>query len=191
MSGQAGAADAADLIPGFRPENDLERALAGNPVLLAGWAWGRPRSGHPEGRVGAHVSDLLRTIDDRGETGRRRCELRVLSLVHDALKYEVREWRLRTGENHHAMRARRFAEGYTSDERLLATLELHDRPYGIWRESRRPGGKENARLARLAERIPDRDLFLRFLELDGSTEGKDPAPVRWVTEELTRRSGGE
>ena len=33
------------------------------------------------------------------------------------------------GENHHAMRARRFAERYTDDERLLAAVELHDRPY--------------------------------------------------------------
>lgn len=191
MSTPAGADEASELIPGFEPENEMERALACDPVLLTGWTWGRPRAGHPEGRVGKHVSDLLLTIDAWGETGGRRSELRFLALVHDALKYKVREWLPRTGENHHAMRARRFAESYTSDERLLATVELHDRPYGIWRESRQPGGKESARLARFAERIPDRELFLRFVELDGSTEGKHPEPVRWVTEELARRSGRE
>ena len=37
------------------------------------------------------------------------------------------------------MRARRLAEGYTDDERLLATIEQHDRPYAIWRKMRRKG----------------------------------------------------
>ena len=36
-------------------------------------------------------------------------------------------------------------------------------------------------------RIPDPELFLRFVELDGSTEGKDPEPVRWLREELEKR----
>jgi hypothetical protein len=31
------------------------------------------------------------------------------------------------------------------------------------------------------------DLFLRFVELDGSTEGKNPEPLRWFQAELGRR----
>lgn len=189
MSGWLGAAGAAELVPGFAPENDTERRLAADPVLLEGLAWGKPRPGHPEGTVGAHVADLLRTIDAWGETGVRRSELRFIALVHDALKLRVKEWLPRTGENHHAMRARRFAEAYTSDERVLATIELHDRPYGIWRKNPSPGGSERRRLAEMGERIPDLDLFLRFVELDGSTEGKNPEPVEWVRTELATRSG--
>jgi hypothetical protein len=85
------------------------------------------------------------------------------------------------------MRARRLAERYTTDERLLATIELHDRPYAIWRRSRR--GSERRRLAvdRLVERLPDPSLFLRFVELDGSTEGKKPEPIAWLRDELRRR----
>ena len=41
-------------------------------------------------------------------------------------------------DNDHATLARRFAEHYTSDERLLATLELHDEPYWIWRHADAP-----------------------------------------------------
>ena len=184
-----GLQSAGDLIPGFEPENDLERRLAVDPVLLEGWAWGRPRPGHPEGSVGAHVADLLRTIDDWGETGRRRSDLRFLALVHDSLKSHVKNWLPRTGENHHAMRARRFAEDYTDDERLLTTIELHDRPYGIWRESRNPGEHDSERVKAMGERIADRDLFLRFVELDGSTEGKNPEPVEWVRSVLEQRTG--
>jgi hypothetical protein len=175
------------LVRGFTPETDRERALAADPVLREGLAWGRPRRGHPEGSVGAHVADLLETIDRWGETGTRREELRFLALVHDSLKYTVQNWRPKTGENHHAMRARRFAERYTSDERLLATIEHHDRPYAIWRKMRRTGRLDEERLDRMLEAIPDLALFLRFLELDGSTEGKNPEPVEWLREQLRAR----
>ena len=176
-------------IPGFTPETDLERQLAEDPVLLEGWAWGRPRKGHPEGSVGAHVGDLLRTIDEWGETGVRREELRLLALLHDSLKFQVNHARRRVGENHHAMRARRFAEGYTDDERLLAVLELHDRPYGIWRKLRRTGQFDEERFDDMVERVPDMPLFERFVDLVASTEGKNPEPLEWFRSELSRRTG--
>jgi hypothetical protein len=181
------AADASELAPGFTPENELERRLAADPVLLKGLAWGRPRKGHPEGSVGMHVSDLLETIERWREREPRRSELRFIALVHDALKNRVQYWRPRTGENHHAMRARRFAERYTDDERLLTTIELHDRPYSIWKKMKRRGSVDQAALEYLLGRIADRDLFLRFLELDASTEGKNPEPIRWFAGELAGR----
>jgi len=180
------ATSVADLVPGFRPETDLERAVWRDQVLLTGLAWGKPRRGHPEGSVAAHVADLLEAIERWGETARRRSELRFIALVHDSFKYRVANWRPKVGENHHAMRARRYAERYTDDERLLATIEMHDRPYNLWR--RPPRGKfEERRLMRMVKRIADLDLFLRFLELDGSTEGKDPEPIRAFKDELARR----
>ena len=87
------------------------------------------------------------------------------------------------------MRARRFAERYTTDERLLATIELHDRPYAIWRRIQRKGRPDERAWEEMMSRIHDRPLFLRFIELDGSTEGKNPEPVRWFREELERRYG--
>jgi hypothetical protein len=176
-----------ELVPGFVPENDLERALLADPELQEGLAWGKPRSGHPEGSVGAHAAELLETIDRWGESGERRAELRFLALVHDSLKYRVHDWLPKIGENHHAMRARRFAERYTTDERLLATIEHHDRPYALWRKLRRTGRVDERRLDTMLESIPDRDLFVRFVELDGSSEGKRSEPVEWLKEELRRR----
>jgi hypothetical protein len=178
---------AEELVPGFSPENDLERAVSGDPVLLEGLAWGSPRKGHPEGTVGAHVGDLLRTLEDWQEPEPRRSQLRFIALVHDALKYRVRAWVPKTGRNHHAARARELAERYTDDERVLTTIELHDRPYAIWRRMRRKGRLDEAALERMLRRLPDAALFLRFVELDGSAEGKDPEPIRWLAEELGRR----
>jgi hypothetical protein len=161
------------LIPGFRPETALERDLTSDPTLLRGLAWGRPRPGHPEGSVGLHVGDILAAITE--PAGRRRRELRFLALVHDGLKQRVRADRERAPDNDHAVLARRFAERYVADRRLLVTLELHDEPYRIWRAGR----SEPALEATLA-RVPDLELFLRFVELDGSTAGKDPRPLTWL-----------
>ena len=141
--------------------------------------------------MGAHVADLLETIERWGETGRRRQDLRFLALVHDSLKYRVKNWLPRTGENHHAMRARRFAEGYTSDERLLAAIEHHDRPYNLWRKMRRKGRLDEHALNEMLDRIPDLELFVRFVELDGSTEGKNAEPLHWFKSELGRRGAFE
>lgn len=158
-------------------------------MLLEGLAWGRPRSAHPEGSVGAHVADLLATIERWNVQEPLRSELRFIVLVHDSLKNRVQYWRPRTGENHHAMRARRFAEPYTDDQRLLTTIELHDRPYAIWKKMHRRGRVDEERLRRLLARIEDPELFMRFVELDGSTEGKNPEPIRWFREQLERGRG--
>jgi hypothetical protein len=184
---RASNAATSQLIPGFRPESDLERAVADAPELREGLAWGEPRPGHPEGPVGIHVADLLRTIDRRGESGERRSVLRFIALVHDAFKYRVHEWLPKTGSNHHAARARAFAERFTGDEATLAVIELHDRPYSLWRKMRRHGGLDEAGFDRMMGRIADPALFLDFVELDAGTEGKRPEPTRWFRDELERR----
>ena len=108
--------------------------------------------------------------------------------MHDALKNRVQYWRPRTGENHHAMRARRFAERYTDDERLLSTIELHDRPYSIWKKMPQARARRRgAPRVTCSSGSRTRELFLRFVELDGSTEGKDAEPIRWFREVLAER----
>ncbi len=178
---------ASDLIPGFEPENDFERRVSSDPELLEGVAWGEPRSGHPEGSVGAHVSDLLRTLDGYGEDEEHRRLLRAIALVHDSFKSQVQDWRPRSGANHHAARARRFAERYTDDPRILETVEHHDRPYALWRKMKRKGSLDEEAFDAMLGELPDVPLFLRFVELDGSTEGKDPEPIEWFRDELRRR----
>lgn len=159
------------LVPGFRPENELERRLIEDPELRAGLAWGHPRYGHPEGAVGRHVSLMLRRI---GTAHPLRSDLRVLALVHDSFKYRVRPDLPYAPENDHACLARRFAERHIRDERLLIVLELHDEPYWIWRT-----GADEPALADVLERFPDVDLFKAFVELDASSPGKDPTFLHW------------
>jgi len=43
----------------------------------------------------------------------------------------------------------------------------------------------------MSDGIPDLDLFLRFVELDGSSEGKTHEPIRWLKAELAQRGLGD
>jgi hypothetical protein len=174
------------LVPGFAPETALERMLAQDRELWAGLAWGRPRPGHPEGAVGRHVAEILPRIAE--PAGVRRRELRFMALVHDACKFRVRPEVGRVPDNDHTVLARRLAGRYTDDPRVLDALEHHDTWYRIWRRrSRRDDGRPE--LHRLLDALPDLDLYLRFVELDGATAGKDPAPLAWLRS-ATRPSGG-
>ena len=117
------------------PSTPLEERLLAAPEIRAGLAWGSPRWGHPEGAVGEHVAALLARIADDDPL---RDDLRVLALVHDSFKAAIRPGERWARDNDLAGLARRFAERFTDDERLLAALELHDEPYWIWRNAGSP-----------------------------------------------------
>jgi hypothetical protein len=176
-----------DLVPGFEAENELEAAVTRDPDLLEGLAWGEPRAGHPEGAVAVHVEHLLERLDGWDEPPDRRAKLRFIALVHDSFKADVWERLPKIGRNHHADRARRFAERYTTDLDVLSAIEHHDRPYNLWRKLKRKGSLDERAFRKMLAEIPDIPLFVRFVELDGSTEGKTPEPIHWFRRELERR----
>jgi hypothetical protein len=165
------------LVPGFSPESSLEQAVTGDEDLLRGLAWGRSRFGHPEGRVGLHVAAILARI---GDYPTMRGDLRFIALVHDSFKYAVRPCEGWSRDNDHAALARRFAERYVTDERVLCAIELHDELFWIWNN----GGED---IDPVLARVPDVELYLRFVELDAISEGKDPTLLWWVRHSLAER----
>jgi hypothetical protein len=167
---------------GIAPETELERQLLSDTQLRAGLLWGAPRFGHPEGTVAEHVARILGAIDPN-EPLRR--DLRFLAIVHDSFKVALDLTVPWNPDNDHAVLARRFAERHIHDERLLVALELHDEPYWLWRTAEH---REEA-LAAMLERIPDVELFVRFVELDAANEGKDLSFLWWVRRELAKRGG--
>jgi hypothetical protein len=169
-----------DLVPGFAAENELERAVASDPDFLKGWAFAVQSAGHPERLVGAHVAAILRNIGPHDEL---RADLRFVALVHDSMKWAVRRDQQWSPDNDHAVLARRAAERQTSDPRLLQTIELHDEAYWIFRNKPTEPGALDGLLARL----PDTELYLRFVELDSTTEGKEPTFLVWLRNELALR----
>jgi hypothetical protein len=167
------------------PETELERRVVDDPEWQEGAAWGMPRPGHPEGSVAAHIAEVLGNVEAEALDARDRERLRFVALVHDTFKHRVEGGRPRTGDNHHAVIARRFAERYTDDVELLELVELHDEAYNAWVKGRRGGNwpKAEARARRLLDRLgPSRSLYLRFYRADTHTGDKDPAPLAWFVQ---------
>jgi GNAT superfamily N-acetyltransferase len=167
------------------PESALEAAICADPRWRAGVVWGAPRSGHPEGTVIAHVADVLRNVDRVALDPPDRARLRLAAIVHDAFEAEVDRAQPKTGENHHAMRARRFAEGHLDDRDLLDVIELHDEAYLAWREGARDGDwvRAERRARALLERLGDRyGLCARFNAADGETGDKTDEHRHWLAD---------
>ena len=173
----------------FSLENDLERLVTADPQWREGVEWGRPRHGHPEGTVKAHIKAVLKNIDDFYATSPLRDRLRLIALIHDTFKYQVDVERPRTGENHHGVRARRFAERFISDLAVLEVIELHDEAFNAWQNGNQDGrwGRAEERVAKLIVRLGDElPLYLAFYRCDNSTDGKQPDCLDWFCE-LTRQ----
>ena len=174
----------------FQPETDLEAAICLDPDWQKGAVWGRPRPGHPEGQVRAHIAEVLANVDRHAPSPEERQKLRVITLIHDSFKYQVDPLRPNTGANHHATLARRFAERYLDDPALLEVIELHDEAYNSWclgsRKRRWQAAEERADrlIDRLGENLP---LYLRFFRCDNATGSKQPEPVEWFEERLRAR----
>ena len=172
----------------FQLETDLERCIAADPAWLAGVQWGRPRRGHPEGTVIAHIAAVLANVDRFFADSNLRENLRLAALVHDTFKYQVDRDQPRTGENHHAMRARRFAEEFIDDQALLDVIELHDEAFNAWQLGKRDGSwdKARARAQKLLARLGDTvNLYVAFYQCDNSTEGKSPDCFDWFRDLAT------
>jgi hypothetical protein len=170
------------MADGIRTENELERWIVSAPRWQTGVEWGKPRPGHPEGTVGAHVRDVLANVDRLGLGPEERRRLRLVALVHDTFKHEVDPGRPRTGDNHHAAIARRFLARYTDDSAALDITELHDEAYNAWQIAGRDGDPARAEararrlIARLGTRLP---LYLAFYRADNATGDKRREPLEW------------
>ena len=181
----------------FRLETALEARICADPEWREGITWGKPRPGHSEGQVRYHIAEVLANVDRHATTSEERRALRLIALIHDTFKYRVDTSRPRTGQNHHATLARRFAERYVDDPAILEVIELHDEAYNSWRRGAQNGrwDRAEARAARLVTRLVTRlgallPLYIRFFRADNQTGSKDRASLLWF-EQLLRESGFE
>lgn len=162
-----------------------------DPEWQQGVLWGKPRPGHYEGQVMYHIADVLANVDRIARTEEERRILRLIALIHDSFKYRVDTSKPRTGPNHHAYLARKFAERYIDNPALLELIELHDEAYNSWRlgalKDRWRDAEERANrlIARLGPLVP---LYIQFFRADNHTASKRRDPLTWF-EHLLRRNG--
>lgn len=166
------------------PETELERRIVSDPDWREGAAWGKPRPGHPEGAVSAHIAEVLANVDRYARSERERRRLRLVALIHDTFKHRVHYHLPRVLGNDHAVLARRFAERHLDDEGVLDVIELHDEAYRAWRRG------DERRALRLAERLgPELDLFRVFYRCDNETGDKRRDDIEWFEALLPGETG--
>jgi HD domain len=178
-----------DILEMLKPETELEHFLIQQPALRAGLLWGEPRYGHPEGRVLFHIQEIFDNIDTilPPLSIEDRQSLRLITLLHDSFKYKEDKSDPRDWSQHHSKLARRFAENFTTDERILEIIELHDDAYYCWRLSalHHDEIKSDKRFDALMERVrPFLQLYYLFFKCDTTTGDKTQAPMKWFEKKV-------
>lgn len=175
-----------DIKEIIKPENELEIKLINDKDFINGFLYGKPRNGHPEGEVIHHIGHVLSNIDKISE-GTERMELRLIAIIHDTFKYKVDRTQPKFGENHHTMIARRYAEKYINDEKLLDIIELHDEAYLSWCKGNRNDdwGKADYRVNNLIKRLGNNiNLYLKFYQCDNETGDKEAHCFTWFKNKI-------
>lgn len=144
--------------------------------------FGEPRSGHPEGKVKYHIADLevnLERLKLRLPNEDTYWKLKFLIHVHDTLKAEVDQESIRKNSPGHAILAREFAREFTDEIDILNIIQYHDEDFALWKQLQSTGYYDTQRFDMLLNTIQDWDLFLSFMIIDGSTEGKILEKLSW------------
>jgi HD domain len=174
----------------FTLETELEARICADAEWKKGAVWGKPRPGHSEGVVMYHIAEVLANVDRLATTPEERRVLRLIALIHDTFKYRVDPGQPKTGPNHHAAIARKFAERYLDNQALLEIIELHDEAFNSWRlgavKGRWKEAEERASrlVARLGSSLP---LYVCFYRADNATGSKENDSPIWFEQFLRRR----
>lgn len=179
-----------ELLPLLQPETELERSFFDDAQFRQGMLWGEPRYGHPEGKIGLHVREVLDNIELLKTDDEARRRLRIAALVHDTFKFSEHKGVPRDWSKHHAVIARQFLEHYTQDAPLLDLVELHDETYYAWRSIHLYRDPEDGwrRMDLVFERMGAYvDLFYQFFWCDTKTGDKNQMPLIWMEDVLKER----
>lgn len=173
----------------LKPETPLEKAILRAPEFQAGLLWGKPRYGHPEGKIIFHIKEVFDNIDKVPTDPDTRSQLRLIALVHDTFKYAEDKLRGRNRDwsKHHSILARKFMEAYTEDIAVLDVVELHDEAYYCWRLKMLYNKVEegNIRLDRFKARIDANiQLYYLFFKCDTKTGDKTQSPLYWFEKNI-------
>lgn len=166
----------------MKPYQDIFDQITHDERYQNNLDWGRPRRGHPEGTVRAHIDELERNLRNLRcrLMDEERWKLRILIHTHDTFKADAKRGVAICHPESHASLARAFLAEFCGDASLLACVQYHDEPFALWRKSELQHRPDNKRLSQLFQNISDWNLFLAFQIVDGCTAGKNREPLRWL-----------
>jgi len=161
-------------------------AITADARYLANLDWGKPRDGHPEGTIRAHIIE----IEGNLESLRSRLsddeywKLKLLIHTHDTFKPEAQPGVRISSPYSHASLARAFLADHCPDSDLLAMVQHHDVPFSLYRQGQSSGTFDQERFESLLNTINDWNLFLAFSIIDGCTKGKSRDKLHWLFREV-------
>lgn len=166
----------------------VERVII-DPRYKRNVEYGEPRSGHPEGKIKHHITDLEANLEKLKHLlldEEVYWKLKFLIHVHDTFKAQAidEEGAPSTDASSHETLARAFASDFADDEDLLNIIQYHDEIYALWKQYRSTGQYDTQWLARLLTTIQDWELYLAFTIVDGYTKGKDLEKLPWFINEI-------
>lgn len=164
------------------PETYQEQQIITHPEWREGAVWGKPRYGHPEGKILYHIEEVLQNVEAINPTPIVRQHLRFITLTHDTFKHKEHRGFPRDWSRHHAVLARQFSEHFTDNQALLDIIEFHDEAYHVWKMEHKLFRKKAAqkRLDKLLLRLDDNlQLFYLFFKCDTQTGDKNQKSVEW------------
>ena len=166
----------------------VERVTS-DPRYLKNIEYGKPRPGHPEGKVKYHIAELeenLEALKPHGISEEQYWKLKFLIHIHDSFKREATPDVRILDPKSHASLAREYASQFTDDLDLLNMLQFHDENFALWKQQHAAGAYDVQRFNKLLETILDWDLFLMFIIIDGSTKGKEQSKLVWFINEVRK-----
>jgi hypothetical protein len=150
--------------------------------------YGRPQSGHPEGKVKYHIAELeanLERLKPLLPNEEYYWKLKFLIHVHDTFKAGAsREGVPADHPQSHESLAREFASEFTDNADLLNIIQYHDENYSLWKQFKSNGQYDSKWLQHLLNTIHDWNLLLAFTIIDGYTRGKDIEKLSWFIEQV-------
>ena len=172
----------------LQPEDKLEQSLLSNPCFQEGLLWGKPRFGHPEGKVIFHIVEVLENINKLSIDDCSRNILRKVALVHDTFKFREEQFsHPRTWNQNHAHMARHFFSEFSDDAQMLNLIEFHDIAYYAWRNIFLYQEEEKGyqKIESLKSIFKDNlQLYYLFFKCDTRTGDKNQAPLKWFEESI-------
>jgi len=156
-------------------------AIIKHPRYLANLDYGKPRHGHPEGTVRAHIAEIEPNLEALRPklSDEEYWKLRLLIHTHDSFKAESKRDVPIADPNSHGSIAAKFLGEFCGDANLLAMCQWHDEPYALFRQFESKGQYSQDRLGALLQKIGDFGLFMAFQIIDGCTAGKSRKPLEW------------
>lgn len=162
-----------------------------SPAYRSRLDWGKPRKGHPEATVRAHIQELEKNLDVLtpfiSEEGVQKN--RILIHVHDTFKKDAKKGVPIEDPRSHASLAADFLAQFCQEKSMLNMVQYHDEPYALYRQERQKGIYSSSRLSKLLEQEIEWPVFLPFLLVDGFTDGKSKEPLFWCIENLAPHHG--